>query len=660
MLDFAADDRVWVADQLLGLTTALEELTPSAWAEKKRYLAPSVTPMPGPYRFDVAPYLREIVDCLGVDSPVREVTVQKGVQLCFTTGVIENALGYFIEHVKTAPIMMLLPDGGIAKKRLDVHILPMLQNSGLGHLIRSSDEGNKRKTGKTSEKLEWDGGGYALLVGAQNPDSLRSFPVRVLLRDEIDAYRDLIGRDGDPIKLSLDRTAAFESSRKVADLSTPTIVGLSKIAKRFLLGDQRYYFVCCLSCGHSQTLRWKRTSGDGEVTGIVWETDDNGHLVPDSTRYLCERCGHAHRNDDKARLLAPANGAEWRPTATPTNPYHRSYHLSALYSPVGMQTWDECVRKWLEAWDEERGAPRDVGALQVFYNNVLAEPFELRGEKIRFDIVSEHRRPDYAFGEIPNRWATKFCGGPVLLLVCTVDVHADNLAVAVWGWCRERRAVLVDYWRFVGDTEQLDDPGTWARLRELIDSKVYVADDGKRYGLSLTLIDSGYRTDHVYQFAGEWDGGVFPVKGREVQPKSATNKEFAPFTTPTGITAYGITVDFYKDRWSASLRRTWDRLSVQPTGHFNAPCDTTDEQLKELTVEVKRQRIDARTKERIGWEWRRPSGAPNELWDLLVYANAALDMIAANWCLHEMELESTNWPAFYEMAATEQRYFESA
>src|SRR5690606_21311925 len=92
------------------LTTELETISPSQWAEKNRSLPNSVTPLAGPFRFEVVPYLREIVDALSVDSPVREVIVKKGAQVGFTTGVIENALGYFIEHVRTAPITYVTAD----------------------------------------------------------------------------------------------------------------------------------------------------------------------------------------------------------------------------------------------------------------------------------------------------------------------------------------------------------------------------------------------------------------------------------------------------------------------------------------------------------------------------------------------------------------------
>ncbi len=651
-----ASDGAWLADQVDGITDELRILRPSEWAERTRYLPPSVTALPGYFSFEVAPYTREILDCLSPESPIREVSWMKGVQICATTAVLENCIGYYMDAIGTAPMMLLTADAELAKLRLESYITPMIQHSGLEHRIRSSDETNARKTGRTDKKLEWEGDGFLIPFGAQNANKLRSVSIQILLRDEIDGYPDVVGKDGDPIKLSADRTAAYEASRKILDISTPLVKGQSKIEQRFRRGDQRYYFVRCLKCNFAQTLRWRRDNKDtGEVTGITWETE-RGHIVPDSVRYRCQECGHPHTNDDKARLLSPDHGAEWRPTAEPQDPHHRSYHLSALYSPVGMQTWGACVMKWSDAWDIEHNRSRDNGQLQVFYNNVLGEPFELRGEKLRFENVSQHRR-QYHFGAVPNKLSQKFTGGTVLLLTCTVDVHKDNLAVAVFGWGRDRRAWLVDYWRFEGDTERLDNPDTWGRLRKLIEGTGHVGDDGKTYRIALTLIDSGYRADDVYRFAAEYSSGVYPVKGRDAPPKSATLHEFSDFKTPMGTVAYGVTVDFYKDRWSAALRRGWEGVGLQPQGHFNAPLDVTDKQLKELTVETKRERIEKSTGKRIGFEWHRPSGADNELWDCLVYANAALDIIAWMICRGHLEMQTVNWTAFYDLCEQRKLFF---
>jgi phage terminase large subunit GpA-like protein len=630
MLEFEREQREWLATQFDELTTELSELTPSIWAEQKRYLPPSVTSLPGYYRFEVAPYLREIVDCFSIDSPIREVSVMKGAQLGFTVGVLENVIGYLIDYVKTAPVMFVTADAELAKLRMESNITPMLQHSGLEHLVKSADERNTRKTGKTDKKIEWTGGGYLVPFGAQNANKLRSVSIQVLLCDEIDSWPANVGKDGDPLLLVTARTSAYESSRKIGEISTPLILGSSRIAQRFERGDQRRYFVNCLKCGHAQTLRWRRENAQtGERTGIVWDTDE-GRIVPGSVRYLCEQCAHPHTNDDKTRLLSPDNGAEWRPTAQPASPHHRSYHVNALYSPVGMRTWEAMALAWQEAWDDARNRLLDPAKLQVFYNNDLGEPYELRGERVRFQAVSGHRRNAYHYGQIPNRYAIEHCGGPVHLLICSVDVHGDSLRVSVWGWCRDSRAILVDYERFDGDPSQLDDAGTWGRLRELIgsddnDPKEYTADDGTRYRVMLTVIDSGYLTDQVYRFAGEYPAGVAPVKGREDTARVGAVREFQAFETPNGVRAYLISVDLYKDRWSAALRREWDGSAMQPVGHFNAPIDTTDKQLKELTAEVKVQT-------REGAKWHRTSGVPNELFDLLIYSSAGLDFVAHDVC----------------------------
>ncbi len=639
------EQRAWLRKQLAALTTELEVLSPSEWAESKRYLPPSVTPMPGYYRYEVAPYLREIVDCFGVESPIREVSVMKGAQVCFTVGVLENVIGYNIDHVKTAPMLLVTADAELAKIRMEQYITPMLEFSRLQHLIQSSDPRNARKTGHTDKKLEWMGGGFLIPLGAQNADKFRSVSMKVLLGDETDAWPLVVGNDGDPVELVRSRTAGYELDRKILNGSTPTIVGLSKIAQLFEQGDQRRYFVCCVKCGFAQVLRWSTNDASGQVGGMVWELD-RGVLVPDSVRYLCRNCQHPHTNDDKTRLLAPENGAEWRPTARPASPDHRSYHIPALLSPVGMQTWTALVELYLKAWDSERGKARDLAIYQVFYNNALGQPFELHGERVRFEAVSAHRRTAYRFGEIPNKWAAEFCGGTVQVLTCSVDVHKDRLNVTVFGWTRGRRALLIDYLTLEGDPEQLDDAATWGELEKLIDHKRYTADDGAKYGLAITLVDSGYSSEIVYSFCHKWTRGVFPIKGREDPPKG-TPKEFAEFRSALGVVGYGIVVDRYKDRWSAALKHGWDGLGLQPEGHFNAPLDVTDKQLRELTVEIKRPKAD-RNGKRTGHEWYRPSGAANELWDLLVYASAALDMLAWDYFGRSDNEDGTDWAVFFD------------
>lgn len=649
----------WIIDEVDGLTDEVLHVRPSDFNEANRYLPESVTSIPGYIRYDVNPFMREIIDCFDMDSPVREVNVKKGVQITYTT-LLESVMLYYMAHAKTLPLMYITADKELAVARIENNVIPMLNQSGLAHIIRSSDEGNTRKTGKTVSHLQWEGGGYMVPFGAKNADKMRSYSIAVMLKDEIDAWPDTVGKDGDPDALSDDRCSGYWERRKIGRGSTPLIKGHSKIEKAYQRGDQRKYRVLCKSCGFPQELRWQTMDKEtGVVGGFQWETDE-GILVLESVRYCCQHCGHEHFEHDKERLFSEDHGAHWEPTARPAEPGIRSYHLPAMYSPIGMQPWYKCVSMYLQGFDHVAQKVKDIAKYQVFYNNVLAEPFEIQGSKIRFTSVSAHRRAVYRLGQIPNKYAAQNSGSPVLLLLCTVDVHKKNLAVSVTGFTRDARCYVVDYWRFEvegddDDCTELTSP-VWGRLRKLIEETEYVADDGKRYRIALTLIDAGYANDTVTTFCSDYSSGVYPILGRDRPAKNQTIKEFAQFTTQAGTTGYKIVVDHYKDRLAPVLRREWsEENGEQAVYHFNAPVDISDKQLKELTVESRRERVDPNGT--TSYFWHRPSGVKNELWDLLVYGHAGIEILAWNICIQHFELETIDWPRFWDYLETEALYY---
>jgi phage terminase large subunit GpA-like protein len=652
----ATEDQVeWLFGLIDDLPLDVIQLSPSQCVEANpggRYLSQATSPLPGYYSFSTTPFLREICDCFDINNPIREVAFMKGAQIGATT-LLENIVFYCMKQVKNAPVMLLTADDDLAKARLDGFIMPMINDSGLADLIKSQDEGNSRKTGQTAKKISWFGGGSLLPTGAVNPNKSRSFPIRFLLRDEVDGYKLSVGADGCPLAISEKRTTAFKQSYKIFDVSTPTLEDISKINDRFKRGDQRYYHVRCLSCGFSQQIRWSVTRDDGRRAGIVWETE-SGRLVPGSARWLCVNCLRAHTDSDKVRLLDPSHGAEWIPYATPVHRLVRSYHLSGLYSPPGMNPFDNMVLEWLEAWDVAQNKPKDVGKSQAFYNTILGMPWRLIGARVSMEQADAHRRTAYSYGEIPNKWALTAIGSKVLFLVCTVDVHDANLRVAVWGWGKERRVLLIDYWEFKGTTDNLDDPDTWGALREVIENREYMADDGTRYRLALTLVDAGDggKQEIVKTFCNRFPkGGVFPAKGRKTAIQGGF-AEFAPWKDASGHIGFHLTVDFYKNRWYAALKRGWDGDKLQPDTFFNAPIDATPAQLKQLTVEVQEPPAKGSPVGSLA-VWRRPEGADNTLWDLLVYANAAHDIVAFNVEREHLEKEFVDYEHFWDLIDTE-------
>lgn len=631
------------------MTDNLVRLKPSEFCEKERYLTSSVTSMPGPMSYDATPIWREIVDCFDVDSPVREVNVKKAVQVGYTTAVIESGMFYYICHVKRLPQLYMTADKELATSRMENNVLVMLRDSGKNHVIRSSDIGNKRKTGKTKDHLQHEGGGFIIPFGAKNADKMRQLSAAIIWKDELDAWLQYIGNDGCPDLVSDDRKAAFEPDNyKISRGSTPLIRGISKIDKQYLRGDQRKYHVRCLSCGIPQELRWTGKRDNGKPFGIIWETQDNGILIPESVRYVCKNCGHQHHEHDKEKLFAPDQGAEWVPTSEPVEPNIRSYHVTGMMATPGQRPWWKLVSIYKEGFDEKTKQIIDMGKYQVFYNNVLAKSFEVKGSKVTYEAVSGHRRHSYNYGQIPDKYAEKYTGSKILFLTCQVDVHDRFLSVAVMGWTEGFRCFLIDYHRLEEPDKEITCGSTvssvWGELTKIIEERVYVTDDKREKRVIMTLIDAGYENDTVCNYANNFTDSVYPIVGREKPAKNQSIKEFGEFTTQIGTTGYKITVDHYKDRLAPVLRREWiEENGIQGNYHFNAPVDITKDSLEELTAEKRVKETDKRGN--VTHRWYRTGR--NELWDLLIYGHAAVEILAWQICVQTFKQETVDWEWFW-------------
>ena len=643
------------ADLLAATTDTHVLLSPSDWAEKKRYLPSQTTARPGPFSWDPTPYWREPLDCMSQDSSIHFVAIQKGAQVAATVGVLENVIGYYAEHVRTMPILFFTADDGLAKMRMDVNVVPMFQSSGFDDIIQSNDTMRKGKQGLTNTKVEWAGGGFLIPLGAINDNKQRSLSAPILLRDEGSGWPLKVGKEGaDPFKTTETRTNSYELTRKVLDLSTPTTTGTCAISKRFALGDQRYYHVPCIHCGEKQVLKFRGTNKEtGLVYGLTWDTEmtDSGPTVKAGTvRYTCEHCAREMVNEHKALFM---KDGEWIPTATPSQPDFRSYHVSAMYAPSFARTWEAIARAWVEAWDDVENRPKDIEKLQVFYNNDLGEPFEARTNKLKAHQVSPHKRASYRCGELPMQHAIERTGGPLEIVTMAVDVQASWLAVKVMAWSPSAdnsgyNGYMVEYIVIEGDCTTPDSE-PWAQLADMIDHKTYEA-GGRSFRIAVTQVDASYESDVVYSFCSQWDVGVYPLRGRDKPIKGGRIKEFDMQENATGTRYCSVTVDLYKDRWSHALARQWNGLGPMPRNNWSAPIDVEDKVLNHLTVEYKVKQKDPKSGKVLGSYWHRPNNARQELWDLLVYNTAALEMVAYDVCEQHAGIEALVWPEFWALA----------
>jgi phage terminase large subunit GpA-like protein len=313
------------------------------------------------------------------------------------------------------------------------------------------------------------------------------------------------------------------------------------------------------------------------------------------------------------------------------------------------------VAQNLKGFDYKTKKIIDIQQARAFYNTVLARSFEeVGGGKIKFKAVSFHRRRAYKLGEVPNKYAVQYAGGPVLLVTCTVDVHKAFLQVKITGWTRGRRNFLIEYLRFEDGTDNKNGCGdinspAWAKLRKVIEEYNYTADDGKKYTINITGIDTQWKYETVVTFCAEYAQHVYPIRGIGGQQATRANvTEFRPFKTKAGREGFSLNVDYYKDRMQIVLRRQWTiDAGDQDKFHFNAPIDIPDKALAELTVEYKREKTDERTGE-VWHYWHRPGNARNELWDLLGYSYAMVEIYAWNICTREFEEDAIDWDVFWD------------
>ncbi len=447
-------------------------LTVSQWADEKRVL-PDASAIPGRWRTSRVPYLREPLDALSAHSGVERTVIMAAAQVG-KTEVLLNFLGYCIDQVPST-ILVVQPTLEMAKRFSRERLRPMLEECpALRRQVRPS---RSRDSGNTTLSKVFRGG-VLNLAGANAAAGLRSMPARVVLMDEVDAYPIDVEGEGDPVELARARTRTYANAR-ILLTSTPTIEGRSRIAAAYAETDQRKYFVPCPGCTHEQVLVWGN---------LRYQNDD-----PTTARYACEKCGELIGEEHKAWMLA--NG-KWKPTA-PATSGARGYHVSALYTAPGLGlSWAAIVAEWLKA--KEEGPER----LRVFVNTILGETYREKGEAPEWERLYR-RRETYQAGTVPKG---------AVLLTAGADVQNDRIEVEIVGWGPRHESWSIGYFVLPGDTATT---APFNALEELL-ARTWPTADGGELPVRLAAIDSGFRTQHVYEWTRDRPAGrVIATKGRD-------------------------------------------------------------------------------------------------------------------------------------------------
>jgi len=562
-------------------------LTVSEWADKHRRLPKKSSAEPGPWRTDRAPYLREIMDSFSSRSDVEEIVFMKAAQIGGTE-VLLNALGYIIDHAP-GPVMLVWPTVDTAKRGSRQRVGPLTTDTPA--IAEKIAPAKSRDAANTVLEKTFPGG-HLVITGANSAVGLRSMPAQYVLMDEIDGWPIDVDEEGSPIALLEVRQRTF-SRRKRLKISTPTLAGRSAIEAAHDRGDARRYFVPCPTCGEFQELEFAR---------LTWTKLG---LPPAAAVYECAACGDYIRNHQKTGMLARG---EWRATHPGRGGGKiRSYHLNALYSPVGWLSWGEIATEFV-------AVEKDPEKLRVFINTVLGQVWTSKGEAPEWESLYK-RRDTYAIGTVPIG---------VGVLTCGVDVQKDRLVYEVVGWGRGKRSWSIDAGEIAGDPANLE-RGPWGELENLT-ARMFPHAGGIEMPIRLLAIDSGYETQHVHAWVRRpHSTQVIAVKGNDhggaiIGTPQPVEISISGKKRKRGGRVWPVAVGIAKTEFYGFLRLEIEPGKPDPAGYVRYP-EYGEEWFRQITAE----QLTA-TKTRRGYvklEWSILPGRQNHALDCRVYARAA-------------------------------------
>lgn len=529
------------------------------------------------------------------DPLIENISLCFGAQIGKTEAEL-NMIGYAL-HQTASPVMMVYPTDTIAKFASDKRVQPMIRS--VEPLADMYDEGSKLL------ELDFVNGNYMVLVGANSPSSLSSRSIKYLFFDEIDKYPAFSGKEANPIKLAEERTKTFVD-KKIVRVSTPTIESGNIWQSYMDANERKQYYVPCPHCGVSQTLKFKQ---------IKWpeEHNDNADMIRDTAYYECEHCGERIYDKHKMEML---RSGEWRAVNKSQSKIRSvSYHLSSIYSP--WVTFGDVAYEFKNS----KGTP---ATLMNFINSWLAEPW--KSSKTKSTQNMEFTQSNYPCGVVPDK---------AVLLIASVDVQLDHFWWEVRAYAPGVKSYLIDYGQ----------ASTWEDLEEIIINREYPSEYGESRQVMKAGIDSGFRTDEVYQFCSRFPEVCIPVKGSSNHSTMA-----APYTMTSlekgvvgGLKLYVLNTDYWKDFIFARMIRLADE---DGTIHLYKECpqEYSDHLRSEEKQEIRNVKTGA-----VTVQWKPLTSHPvNHLLDTCTYNAAVADIAGVKYLVEPADYEETEEVETYE------------
>lgn len=573
----------------------------SEWSDRFRVLPPGKgIKEPGPWRTDRTPYLREIMDALGPDSPYEEVVLKSAARVGKSEAG-KCAVSYWAKNCGQT-ILLVFPDKPTAEDELTDHYEPMLRASPvLAELFtdRLWDVKTKRINLRScSIRVGW----------SRSAMTLAGFQAPYQHWEEIDKWGQPRG-EADPKELARARAMQFEGQTRIFVTSTPTLPsGPIEVSYRSCV-DRRQLFLPCPHCGELTRLLWENVRWTGyDPQWEEWSREDrlaasSSLAVGDVDAWvLCQSCRGEIREADKLQALADCEWvSEGYPPGQRPRTHRVGYHLSALYSPwvTIRKVASEAFRLHVERnW-------------QHFLNSWLGEVYELKERSITVELVQSCADTAHKPLIVPQ-WARALCAG--------IDTQIDHLVWVIRAFGEGGVSRGIDF----GISPTWEDLERMVLLRSFmvrgIETRAMrVAKAAIDVGAGGQAGAEGNRTDEVYRWIAQHPGVVVGVRGKggfyfpdEVEAHSPAKSGKGRLL---GVGTVTLNVQHYKSRIAGEMH----------AGLWQEPSHASEDYAKQLAAEQLVLKTKG-TREYYFWE-PRYKGIANHFFDAAGYSVAASDLL---------------------------------
>ena len=448
--ELSATAKVFAGSLLRGFTPP-PDLKVSEWAAQHRVIARG-NAEPGRWSNDRAPYLVEPMDAVnddGVHTLIISGSAQSG-----KTSVAENVAAY-LASCDPCTILWACPsdDSAVnAGTRFDA----MIQAS--PDLFKRFGSRSARSRINNVALKEFEGG-KLVLASAGSPTSLASHPARVVVLDEVDRYPFNLRKEGDPVAIARARMTTFARKKLIA-ISSPTVIGASRIEALFDDGDRREWNWTC-ACGADHVP---------EFENVQWTKDQ-----PDTARYVMPCCGVILTDAERWTLM---HAGKWIATGE-GKPGVQSYRFRGLSSP-----WIK-LSDLVAHYEQALGKPT---LMQPWLNTEIGLPFDgASGEGVDATAIKD----------LAENYRGDHCPNDAAVITASIDVQGGWLMVGIVAWGDADEGWCLQLYEVMGDVK---DPATFDKVEELL-AQEFRHPSGAMVPISAVAIDAGYETQHVINWS---------------------------------------------------------------------------------------------------------------------------------------------------------------